>query len=126
MTEAEITEAIGARLLATAGLPEVVWENKAASPDVPYVRAEIVFVGADDPTIAGGAEVKTGFMMASVIGPLDEFTTPGLTLARAIADQFPFGLRMDGVLIHKPSEVLRGYRDDTNWRTPVRVSFRAF
>lgn len=126
MTEAEITEAIGARLLATAGIPTVVWENKAADPALPYVRAEIVFVGASDRTVAGGAEVKTGFLMASVIGPQDEFTTPGLALARAIADQFPYGLRLDGVLIYTPSEVLRGYRDDPHWRTPVRVSFRAY
>ena len=126
MTEDEITEALGVRLLATSGIPAVVWDNKAAAPSLPYVRAEVVFVGATDRTLAGGTEVKTGFLMASIIGKLDEFTTPGLALARAIADQFPYGLRLSGVLIYKPSEVLRGYRDEPNWRTPVRVSFRAY
>jgi hypothetical protein len=126
VTEAEITQAIGMRLAATPGLPEIVWENAKANPAIPHIRAEIVFAGADDPTIAGGAEVKTGFMMASVITALDEFTTPGLTTARTIADRFAYGLQLDGVLIYKPAEVLRGYRDGANWRTPVRVSFRAF
>jgi hypothetical protein len=129
MTEKEIADALGQRLAALIGVPFIVWDNKSANPTPPYLRAEIVRVSKTNPNVANGRPRFRGMMMVAVLTPLDEFTTPGLTIAQSICEQFAYGLRLaagDGsVVISQEPEILTGYRDGQLWRTPVRVPYEA-
>lgn len=129
MNAADIQAALGQRLAATSGIPEIVWGNKDADPALPYVAADFVPVTRTDDTLAGTMPVETGYLMASVVSVQNEFATPALVIAQAIADQFPQGLRLSitgaTVVIIKPAFIARGYPDGPNWRTPVRIDYRA-
>lgn len=128
MTEADIANAIGQRLAGGTALP-IVWDNKAAAPDMPYLICEVVPVSRRDPTLAGGATIRTGFAMVTVVSQLDQFTTDALGHAETVAALFPKGLRLtagDGkVLVTDPATVIKGYRDEPAWRQPVRVPYEA-
>lgn len=129
MNAADIQAAIGQRLAATSGIPTIVWPNKDAAPDLPYVAVDFVPVARRDATLAGTMTEEIGFVMVTVVSALDAFATAGLTTAQSIADRFTKGLRLSitgaTVVITKPANIGQGYRDGPNWRTPVRIDYHA-
>lgn len=126
---AAIETALGQRLATMPGAPPIVWPNKAADPARPYVVFDHVPVDAEDRTIAGGATEQLGYVVITVVAPIDRFATEAATLADQIAARFSFALRLTAgsgqVVITKPPAVLRPFRDGDDWRQPVRVDYRA-
>ena len=129
MNEADISNALGQRLAQAPSLGLVVWENQDVEPAKPYLIFEVVRTGVEDPTLAGGDAIHSGYVMISVVSDTGAFVTPALTIADTIAARFAYGLRLiigtGHATITKPSEVKQGYTDGINWRTPVRVDYEA-
>lgn len=131
MNETDIENAIGKVLSdAALGYP-IVWPNKnAVPPSRPYLVFQMARTGIVSPMLAGGTRVYSdGFAMVTVVAQTDKFATPAGRIADSIAALFPAGKRIavtgGQITIAKRAEVLDGYTDDTNWRVPVRITYRA-
>ena len=128
MTEADIANAMGQRLI-TPAIGAVVWENKDAEPAKPYLVFEIIPTETTDPTLAGGSARHVGYVQVSVVADTDQFNAPALALAGTVASRYPYGLRLPAgtgqITITKPPHVQRGYPDGINWRVPVRIDYQA-
>lgn len=129
MTEDDISDTLEAHLVAGVGLPPIVWPNKAAEHEAPYLIYEQVPTSTIDPTLTGFRARYRGYLMISVLSDRDAFRTPGLSIAQAVKARFPYASRLpagDGhVVIVQVPEILQGYRDGDLWRTPVRVNYEA-
>lgn len=128
VNQTEITKALGERLDAGTAVT-IAWENNDASPALPYLQVEFVPVAPSDPTLAGGDAVYPGYMMVYVNSDRDAFATPALAIADAVAALFPYALTLTTasgkVVVTAPPRIMQAYRDGANWRTPVRVDYRA-
>lgn len=129
MTEEDISNALGQRLIHAMPLCTVVLENRDSLPAKPYIAAEVVRVSTTDDTLRGGFKISRGFLQATVVTEAGEFANPALHLADHIAEGFPYGERIaipDGViLINKPPAIGQGFRDGPDWRLPVRIDYEA-
>jgi len=128
--EADISNALEARLAMAPALGLIVWENKDATPPpAPYLIFENVRTTTTDETLTGGATIHAGYLMISVVHQTDAFATIATELADDIAERFPYGLRLTigtgHATIIKPPSVLKGYPDGVNYRVPVRIDYEA-
>ena len=128
MTPVEIENALGQRLAAMGGAT-IVWPNQDANPARPFILFQHVPVLRTDRTLDGVGETATGYVTATVVAERDGFATAANTLAGQVMAQFPYGLALamgvGAITINKPPEVLPGYPDGPDWRTPVRISYVA-
>jgi hypothetical protein len=129
MTEEDISNALGQRLVAVLPATTVVFENRDGLPANPYVAAEVVRVSTTDDTLTGGFKISRGFLQATVVTEAGIFANPALQIADEIAAGFAYGDRIsitDGViLITKPPAIGQGFRDGPDWRVPVRIDYEA-
>jgi hypothetical protein len=131
MNESAIENALGQRLATLTPARPIVWPNKDAPAGIakPYMIFDPVRVGRTDATIAGGAAIARGYVVVTVVAPVDAFSGPALTVADGIAALFPYGLRISSaagrITIIKPPEILRAFRDGPDWRQPVRIDYEA-
>lgn len=129
ISEADISQALGAHLSDMAGVPEIAWENRDHTPDRPYLDVQIVRVSRTDRTLDAAGALHRGFMQVTVIGEVDTWAYPAERLADSICARFAKGLRLsvtDGeITIIKPPEVGQGFRDGPDWRLPVRIDYEA-
>jgi hypothetical protein len=129
MTEEDISNALGQRLVAVLPATTVVFENRDGLPANPYVAAEDVRVSTTDDTLTGGFKISRGFLQATVVTEAGIFANPALQIADEIAAGFNYGDRIsitDGViLITKPPAIGQGFRDGPDWRVPVRIDYEA-
>lgn len=129
MTLNEIETALGQRLATMAACPPIVWPNRKADPARPYLSVQHVPVGRQNIALAGGAVRITGFVVVTVVTEIDGFTTEANTIAQAVIDRFPAGLRIPAgrghVVIRQEPEPITPFRDGDDWRQPVRIPYGA-
>lgn len=129
MTEEDIANVLGQRLVYAMPEHTVLFENRDGLPARPYIAFEIVRVSTTDDTLRGGHKISRGFIQATVVTEAGSFANEGLHIADHIAEGFPYGDRLDipggTILIRKTPEVGQGFRDGPDWRTPVRVDYEA-
>ncbi len=129
MTEEDIANALGQRLVAALPLYEVVFEGRDGLPNRPYVAAEVVRVKTFDDTLAGGFRHSVGFFQATAVIEAGIFASPALHIAEQIAEGFPYGTRITipgGVItIKQPPAIQQGIRDGMDYRVPVRIDYEA-
>ena len=129
MNDLEIRNAIGVRLTSDSMMPKVVAQNKSYMASLPYVSVSFVPTGNIDRTLAGTVTEFFGFMLASVVSDKDQYELPGLEIAQRIVALFPTAMilsTLSGIVkINKPCDLLPGYSDGVNWRTPVKVYYHA-
>lgn len=118
------------RLLATlAGVPTIVWPNKAISPKAPYTIVDMMPTWRDARALGGDVVISKGFMVASVVWPANEFSTGADLVVQDILDLF-YPTReiivTSGKVIIETSSALMGYNDGVYWRSPARVDYYAF
>ncbi|MHA3913848.1 phage tail terminator-like protein [Halovulum sp. GXIMD14793] len=129
MLESEIADVLQRRL-GEAALPySIVWENLDGLPDRPYLTFEIVRVSRRDQTLDNTGVVSTGYVQVTAVSATDAFATDGIAIGEEVATLFPRGLRLPvsggEVVITDPPNVEQGFRDGPDWRTPVRINYRA-
>jgi len=129
MTEEDIQNALGQRLVDAMPLYEVVFENRDSVPARPYIAAEVVRVRTFDDTLAGGFKHSVGFFQATVVIEAGLFASPALHIADHIAEAFPYGTRITipgGVItVMQPPAIQQGIRDGMDYRVPVRIDYEA-
>ena len=127
-TPTQIEQAIGERLKATPGIPDIVWQNQDANPERPFVFMQHVPTARSDVTGDGGGEQATGYFTATVVIAENQYTTPALVIAEAIMAQFPYTLKISAgsgnVSIYQPPHTENGFRDGPDWRVPVRIDYQ--
>ena len=129
LTPKQIQTAFGQRLVAIPGLPTVFWQNQGAQlPTKPYVEVQHVPASRADRTINGGNVVATGFFLVTVVTELDIFANSACDTAADIMAQFPQGWRSvvagaGTLLSNRPAEDVPPFRQDHDWRQPVRVHY---
>ena len=129
MKEADIANALGQRLQEDSPiwLMPIVWENKVAQPERPYLSVEMVRTGRTDDTLDGTNTRHTGFMQVTVVSDRNKFTSDALAIADDVAAQFPYGLRLPipggEVVIIRPPLTQQSYQDKADLRTPVRIDY---
>jgi len=128
MTFAEIENALGQRLSGMSGVPAIAWPNRKFTPGAdPYLEFRHTPNGSFNPDTAGGVPYHIGLVLVTVVAPAGNFTTSANTLAQAVADRFPKGLRLTAgsgkVLINAPSSLASPFQDGAYWRQPVRISY---
>lgn len=127
MNETDIANAITARLDTLSH--SIAWENRDADLTVPYIACQMVRVGKTDPALAGGAAVHQGYAIATVVTQKGAFTTEATNISAEVEALFTKGLRLSitggTVVITKPAEALTGYQDQSDYRLPVRIDYRA-
>ena len=127
MTFDEIEKAVGQHLTGMSSCPPVAWQNKDASPALPYIEFRHVPNTVTDDTIDGTGIMHQGLFLLTVVVARDKFTTQANTIAQAIATRFPKALRLTAgsgkVLINAPPSLGAGFVDGVYWRQPVRLSY---
>jgi hypothetical protein len=129
MTPQEIETAMGQRLATISPEPRISWPNKDATPALPYLAFKHIPVSVEDETLDNTGRRQVGLVLVTVVAQRDSFTTGANTLAQAVADRFPRGLRLPvagkgAILIRRWPEVVDGFHDRTgDWNVPVRISF---
>lgn len=128
MNETDIANALGQRLAMVPTIATVIFENRDAMPALPYIWAEIVPTSRLDRSMVGGSAISRGFMIATIIAPLNKFATPARAMADLIIARFPARLILPiagGKVIIGDVEPLQGYPDAVAWRQPVRINYTA-
>lgn len=106
-----------------------VYPNVEFTGIKPY--AAISFVHADPEAIGLKAPATyTGLALITVVTELGLGVKPAANIAALIAARYPYGRRLNttGGLIEIPSPpfVMEGFRQDADWRLPVRVPYWGF
>ncbi|MAH32273.1 MAG: hypothetical protein CMG78_09585 [Marinobacter sp.] len=128
MTFNDIEEAVGQRLEGMANVPAIAWPNRAFKPDsTAYLEFRHSPGDRVDPVLAGGDPRQTGIFLITVVAPPGKFSGAANTLAQAVADRFPKGLRLTAgsgkVVINAPSSLATPFQGGGYWRQPVRVFY---
>lgn len=127
MTLDEIETALGQRLAGMSGVPDIAWPNKAFTPDGTYIEFRMAPTETVDPVVSGGYEYELGICLLTVVTAAGNFTGASNTVAEAIKQRFPKGLRLtagDGnVVINAPPSRGTPFQDGAYWRQPVRISY---
>lgn len=128
--QADITKALGQVIVASGQFPRVVWANRDAAPDKPYLVLNLRPVGISDPTIAQTSPKWSGALQGTIVTGLNEFDTAAQAQCKALAELFPSGTRymLTGgqkiVIAGHPSAGV-GYRDGADYRMPVTIQLRS-
>lgn len=132
MTEAEIAQALGVRLLSMSSpSPRVVWEDDDRIPTRPYLQSQMVNVSRKSPGLKGGGVISRGYMQVTVVTTAGDMARTAKAMAQSVADQFPKALRLAGpsggyVTITEAARIITpGYTDGVDWRIPVHVDYFA-
>lgn len=129
ISEADISQALGQRLAAMSGVPDIAWENHDHVPLRPFLDVQIVRVSTSDDTLDISGTLHTGFMQITIVENVDRWATSAERLADSISAQFPKGLHLPvtngEITIKRPAFVGQGFRDGPDWRLPVRIDYEA-
>lgn len=130
MNEADISQTLGQHLANMTDCPTIVWENKDATPDRPYLVVQMVRVSRKSPGLNGGGEISKGFMQVTIVADVDKWAFPAERLAQDISDRFPKALRLPGpsggkVTVTESADIKTGFRDGPDWRLPVQINYWA-
>jgi hypothetical protein len=115
-------------LAALPSNPPVILPNKMQPAALPFLVLARAGRETEDRSLGGDMEVTTGQMVVTVVTSLNSFTSAGDTLATEVANAFP---RLwsrgtyDGkvVQVTDPPNILDGYSDEVNWRTPIIIKW---
>lgn len=129
MTETDIAEALERFIV--EGLPErtIVLENRDSIPERPYLTLEVAPTSRTNPTVDAEprAMISRGKIYIGVVTEAGQFAKPGRQIADEVDALLPYGLRISltggSLLIRKPVDILQGYRDGADWRTPVVADY---
>jgi len=129
MTEADIADALRARLATTPGRPTtIVWENQAANPTAPYWVVGQVKSPAERLGLHS-AHTLTGRLVVGVLVPEGTYTATAEAQAEAIIAHFPTDLSLTAgggevIVIARP-HADDGYHDGAYWRVNVHIRWQA-
>ncbi|MBL4768344.1 MAG: hypothetical protein JKY94_11635 [Rhodobacteraceae bacterium] len=133
MKEVDIENALGGQLEDNlTGLPSSVkWPNKDHDHVKPYL--EVIFSGGQrrGGALKGGNTIlrSSGVMLINVVTVENEAADPANEYADTLAELFIEGLRLSitggTVLILKPADVRKGFRDGSDWKVPVVINYEA-
>lgn len=130
MREVDIAKALTLFVECVPFTEFVLWENDESPDPLPETYLAVQHVRTLRPTVnlSGTKSRSEGYLQITVAGQKDEFSTPGEETADLISDAFPVGQRIEtvgGIITVLSTRVLPGFADDTRWRTPVRIDYRA-
>ena len=125
---AEIETAFGQRLAIAPAIAPIVWPNKAASPDKPYLSVQHVPTSNDSGDISGaGGEVQRGYFVVTVVTSSNTFSSLANTTAQAVKARFPMGLTLTAgtrkMRFWRPAQMLPAFADEADWRLPIRLNY---
>lgn len=127
--ENEILKAVGQIITASGLFPRIVWANKDAIPERPYLAVSLVPVQVTDETLGLSLPMWSGFVSATVVTGLDEYDTAGKALLKQMGDLFPGATRITmtsgrRLLVSAHPQPLPPYRDGADYRLPIRIPLR--
>ena len=131
ISQDDIANVMGQRLVTLTPKPLVVWEGKdfPSGGPYPFYYAELVPTRSKDGTLKGGGEQQFGFFMVHVFTQSNQFASVGRKLGEAVKALYPYASRDavtgGSVTIYRAPEVLQGYEDGPHRRTPVRIPYSA-
>ncbi len=133
MTTTEIKAALDAQLQTISGLPALQTENTrldASSNLAGWVRATIAPAQSEVISLGVGAmKVVQGLYQVDVFCPMDKGDSTARTLADAVVDAFPIGLRLvqgSTTVIVDIASVMTAYNVNKNYCIPVRVRWSVY
>lgn len=125
ISTSEILKLIG-QPLTGLGL-NIAWPNEDTDYSTPFLAVDHVPVSAINQTLDTSPFVA-GFVQVTHISAAGVYSTAGNDAADAIAALYPAGLRLSGnsgfLVIMEPALVEQGYRDGSNWRVPIKITYR--
>jgi len=129
MNTKDIRNAMKAQLLGGA-VADTAWPNVKDSGTTPRLEVEFTGVRQEGGTLKGNeVHYEEGTMMVIVAAAKGGGTDAGLDLAGAVAARFPEGSRLTitggTVTIMARPDIRGGFPDDTNYRIPVAIRYRA-
>lgn len=126
MTDQEIFALFKARLVnADLGLT-IVEPNDDSFPVKPYFVVDLSVVNRTNRCLSGGTEQAMGVCQITLVSETGEGDSTSRAKAQEVIAIFPYGLRMGSeVLVDQPTKAQNGYRDGSDWRTPVMINFLA-
>lgn len=110
---------------------EVALPNNRILPDeLPYLDLAVANRATKDMSLGGDMEHTTGTMVVTVVSALNAFSKSSDDIASQIKALFPrlWTATVAGggeVKVMAPVDVLGGYSDEVNWRTPIRIQWMA-
>jgi len=128
MNDADIENAIKARIAGGGLIWPIAWPNQNAPGTVPFIALDIVPTARTDVTLDSSVPIVEGFVMARAIVQEGTSTAAANSKADQIADLFPRGLKIviaggGTILVIKHPEPLQGFAADQKWIKPVRITF---
>ncbi len=108
-----------------------VYPNIPYSGQKPYASMQFVHTSVTAVSIAAGSkQVFEGFAMFTVVTELGRGLEASAIAAASISARYNFGRMITAsggrLEIPSPPYVMDGFRQDSDWRTPIRVPYRAF
>lgn len=129
IAETEIERVLKADIIAANLSWPVIWPNHTLPNTKPFILFEIIRVNRRDDTLAGEMTISRGQLIATPITKVGIDSEAGNEKADEVAGLFPMGRRIavpgGEIVILKPADIREGFRQHTEWRTPVIVDFEA-
>lgn len=108
-----------------------VYPNIPYSGQKPYASLQFAHTNVSAVSIASGSkQVFEGFAIFTVVTELGRGLEAAAIAAATIAARYNFGRLITAsggrLEIPSPPYVMDGFRQDSDWRTPIRVPYRGF
>lgn len=131
MNQNEITNALS-QALEGAGLGYAIHyeaEDVSSEDPLPYLLFDDVPTSRRVRTLSGLKMLVEGYVIITAVTETGNFANRGRTIVHEVAGVYPatrrFTLPSGNLTIMDPPEPLKGYPRDADWRTPLRVTYRA-
>lgn len=133
MNKADINDALTGRLENNLSGANVSYPNVDSKHDRPWYEVSINATGRETGlkgTVGAGTILREdGILTVVVADDLDKGEYDTNVLAQAVADLFPAGTKLaitgGEITVQSPPEIRGGFRDGSEWRVPVVVSYSA-
>jgi hypothetical protein len=129
IAEADIENALKARVATIVFGRPIAWPNQEFTASPPFATVQIVRVERTDRTMNGDETISRGRIIVTLVDRLGTSTKTANTLADTVAAAFPVALRIPvtggQIVIMKPTDIREGFRDGSEWRTPIIIDYQA-
>jgi hypothetical protein len=130
MREVDIENGLYAQLAAAGMAIPIAWPNQDYTGQRPYLEVSLTGGKRRGGSLKGGQiTYSKGILAVVAVTQVDDSTQSGSEYAELVADAFAEGLRINitggQIVIWKPTDVIKGYKDENDWRTPAVVHYEA-
>lgn len=127
---ADAMKVLGQAVIASDLFPRILWPNRAALMERPFLAMELRSGLIRDPTLGLDAPTWTGELIATAVTEADTFDTEALAQIAALAALFPAGSRFTmasggKLLIAGHPRPLPGYRDGSDFRLQLSIPIQS-